>query len=166
MLLAVGRLVSSPTRTSLQSLRALLVEDDPRVRSTLTRVLTRRGCEVIEADSVAAACSLLDGGRFDVVVTDLGLGDGSGTEVIARARHLDPTTPVVVLSGSIDDLEGEPDPRLWRLNKPASSADLIETVSVAGESRRRRRRTSVMRPRRVTAAPVADDDAAARTAAA
>jgi DNA-binding NtrC family response regulator len=127
--------VSPQPRMSLQSVRVLLVDDDPRVRMTLARVLMRRGCQVAEADSVAGARGALDGAPFDVIVTDLGLGDGSGFDVIAHARRLDPRTPVVVLSGSIQHVELADD-LLWRLDKPASSAQLVDAVLAAGVARR------------------------------
>lgn len=114
------------------------MEDDHRVRAALARALLRRGGKVVEADSVAAARGALDGHLFDVIITDLGLGDGSGFDVIAHARRLDPRLPVVVLSGSIEDLEVN-DELLWHLHKPASSAELFDTVLAASRPRRARR---------------------------
>jgi CheY-like chemotaxis protein len=127
--------VSPQPRLTLDAVRVLLVDDDARVRVTLARVLTRRGCLVAEADSVAAARVALDGASFEVLVTDLGLGDGSGYDVIAHARKVDPRTPVVILSGTLDDIDLDDD-LLWCLSKPASSAQLIDTVVEAGRVRR------------------------------
>jgi CheY-like chemotaxis protein len=133
----------SPLR-SQPSLRVLLVDDDARVRKTLTRVLVRRGFTVTEADSVASAQRALAAARHDVVVTDLGLGDGTGIEVMACARRLDAATPVVVLSGSLEPLDLRSGAPTSRLNKPTSSAELIDAVISAAGSRRRRRTSAAV----------------------
>jgi DNA-binding NtrC family response regulator len=122
----------------LASLRILLVDDDDRVRRSVARALVRRGCQVVEADSVQGARDRLEGPGPDVLVTDLGLGDGSGYDVIAAARHRDPSTPVVILSGQIDGLDGAIPAHIWVLSKPVDSVQLSETVDAAARGRRRR----------------------------
>jgi DNA-binding response OmpR family regulator len=133
----------SPQRP-LQLLRVLLVDDDARVRKTLSRVLARGGCAVTEADSVAAAQRELGAARYDVVVTDLGLGDGSGIEVMAFARRADAAAPVIVLSGSLEPLDPRSGAPTSRLNKPTSSAELIDAVTAAAGVRRRRRTSAAV----------------------
>jgi DNA-binding response OmpR family regulator len=133
----------SPQRPP-QLLRVLLVDDDARVRKTLSRVLARGGCAVIEVDSVAAAQRELGAARYDVVVTDLGLGDGSGLEVMAFARRADPAAPVVVLSGSLEPLDPRGGAPTSRLTKPTSSAELIDAVTAAAGVRRRRRTSAAV----------------------
>ena len=69
--------------------RLLLVDDHPDTARTLARLLTRSGYEVRTADSVAAALKLAADESFDLVVSDIGLPDGTGYELMqeARARH-------------------------------------------------------------------------------
>jgi CheY-like chemotaxis protein len=136
--------VSPQTSPQQLHLRILLVDDDSRVRKTLSRVLERRGCVVVEADSVAAAHEALEAGRHDVVVTDLGLGDGSGVEVMARARRIDPATPVIVLTGSLDAMDLRFGAPTARLTKPLGSAELLDAVASAAGSRRRRRTSAAV----------------------
>lgn len=79
----------------------LVVEDEPLVARVLARALSPHGRAVV-AGSTAAACAALDKHAFSAMVVDVGLPDGSGMAVVARARELDPGMLVLVVSGSVD----------------------------------------------------------------
>ena len=79
--------------------RILLVEDEASVRSAYEEALTMAGHEVTAAESGEQALERFGKGRFDLVITDLSLGGISGYEVAKRVKGLDPSTPVVLLSG-------------------------------------------------------------------
>jgi PAS domain S-box-containing protein len=80
---------SPAAATSDASPRLLLVDDHPDTARTLARLLTRSGYEVRTANSVAGALKLAAAEPFDLVVSDIGLPDGTGYELMqeARARH-------------------------------------------------------------------------------
>jgi CheY-like chemotaxis protein len=59
------------------------VEDHEDTRDTLHRLLVRRGHHVSPAGSLRAARELAAAGEFDFVITDLGLPDGDGTELMS-----------------------------------------------------------------------------------
>ncbi|MDB6140774.1 MAG: multi-sensor hybrid histidine kinase [Verrucomicrobiaceae bacterium] len=65
-----------------QGLRLLLVEDHDDSRRVLARLLTRRGYQVAAARSLAEARTCCAEGRFDLLITDLGLPDATGHEVL------------------------------------------------------------------------------------
>ena len=67
-------------------LRILLVEDHPDTARTLHRLLTRGGHEVHLAITAAAALAAADEQTFDLVVSDLGLPDKSGHELMRELR--------------------------------------------------------------------------------
>ncbi|RYD69065.1 MAG: response regulator, partial [Verrucomicrobiaceae bacterium] len=69
--------------------RILLVEDHEPTRSTLLRLLRRHGHEVQGAETLATARALAATGEFELVISDLGLPDGTGHELMAglRADH-------------------------------------------------------------------------------
>jgi CheY-like chemotaxis protein len=67
-------------------LRLLLVEDHVATRQSLMRLLQRRGYEVESAGSVAQARDLAARSSFDLVVSDIGLPDGTGYELMAGLR--------------------------------------------------------------------------------
>ena len=67
-------------------LRVLLVEDHPDTREVLARLLDAANYRVKTASSVAAALQLAAAERFDVVVSDLGLPDGTGYDLMKQLR--------------------------------------------------------------------------------
>ena len=67
-------------------LRVLLVEDHPDTREVLARLLDTANYAVKTASSVAAALQLAAAERFDVVVSDLGLPDGTGYDLMKQLR--------------------------------------------------------------------------------
>ena len=69
-------------------LRILLVEDHADTREALADLLRMYGHDVQVAGSVAAALETAAAGRFDLVVSDLGLPDGSGLDLMPRIRAL------------------------------------------------------------------------------
>jgi DNA-binding NtrC family response regulator len=78
----------------------LLVEDRESLRRVLERALAGEGHAVVAEDDLPGAVARIDGGeRFDLVLTDLKLPAGSGLELLARSKSLEPETPVVVLTG-------------------------------------------------------------------
>lgn len=85
----------------------LIVEDDPVTREFFARCV--QSCaELSLVDAVATiqqACAALDvhGGRIDVLLTDLGLPDGSGLDVIRYALQCNPTIEPLVVSMFGDD---------------------------------------------------------------
>ena len=65
----------------------LLVEDHEDTRSCLSRLLLRCGHDVAAAENVRDALLLLDNLRFDVLLSDIGLPDGDGLQLVAAAKR-------------------------------------------------------------------------------
>ncbi|HXU69945.1 MAG TPA: sigma-54 dependent transcriptional regulator [Polyangia bacterium] len=82
----------------------LVVDDERLIRTSLERALAGLGHETEAADSLAAATGALTRTRFDLVVLDLKLPDGSGLDVVRRLAVEAPETKVVVISahGTVD----------------------------------------------------------------
>jgi two-component system response regulator LytT len=78
-------------------LKALVVDDEPLVRSELTYTLqsVARGCLVREADSGREALDLLQRSDFDIVFLDIHMPELTGIEAAEAIKHL-PTRPYVV----------------------------------------------------------------------
>ncbi len=68
-------------------LRLLLVEDHEPTLLVLTRLLTRAGHAVSSASRVAAARELASRQTFDLMISDIGLPDGTGIELMKELRH-------------------------------------------------------------------------------
>ncbi len=71
---------------SPQGLRILLVEDHESTLAVLGKLLSAMQHQVTPARSVAAAEKALEGGSFDLLISDLGLPDGLGYELMQRAK--------------------------------------------------------------------------------
>jgi CheY-like chemotaxis protein len=67
-------------------LRILLVEDHDDTRAMLARLLGSFGCDVTAASSVREAKALADREDFDLLLSDIGLPDGTGLDVMRHAR--------------------------------------------------------------------------------
>jgi CheY-like chemotaxis protein len=96
---------NAPTATpaEVQPLRILIVEDHQDTATVMSRLLTRLGHSVQATDTVASAVDMVRGGSFDVILSDIGLPDGSGVDFIKQVRVFSPV-PAVALSGfGMDD---------------------------------------------------------------
>jgi two-component system, NtrC family, response regulator HydG len=78
--------------------RILVVDDQDMMRDSLAATLVREGHEVIAATDGAAAVSRLNGGRFDLMITDLKMPKMTGIELLAEAKKLRPEMPVVLMT--------------------------------------------------------------------
>ncbi len=72
--------------TPLAPLRLLVVEDHEATMQVLSRLLTSSGHEVTQARTMAQALAAAALARFDLVISDLGLPDGSGTELMEKLK--------------------------------------------------------------------------------
>jgi len=81
------------------SARLLIVEDERAIRLALSGLLRREGYEVEQAETGAEAERRLAAEPFDLVLTDLALGEGpSGMDVLRSVRRDQPETPVVMIT--------------------------------------------------------------------
>jgi len=93
------RVPHKPTK----SLRILLVEDHGDTRRTLERLLSHFGHEISTAETIASALKIVQSQDFDVVLSDIGLPDGSGYEVISRAKQRQSVKGVALTGFGTDD---------------------------------------------------------------
>ena len=102
-------LQTSPVRSSgfaePASVRALVVEDEPKVADALRRGLQNEAFEVELAHTLEGALVHLADGAFDVILLDVMLPDGDGFDLLStlRSRHVE--TPVLMLTArdAVDD---------------------------------------------------------------
>jgi HAMP domain-containing protein/signal transduction histidine kinase/ActR/RegA family two-component response regulator len=80
----------SPTFAERQPMRILLVEDHEDTNRSLTSLLRRRGYHVQSALTFQSALELGARGEFDVLISDLGLPDGSGIDLIQKLASKPP----------------------------------------------------------------------------
>jgi len=95
--------VAVETRPDATGVRILLVEDHPNTAEVLARLLALNDHHVHVAGSVQEAIDVFSRGEFDLIVSDLGLPDGTGIDLLVRLRATS-AVPAIALTGY-----GQPD---------------------------------------------------------
>ncbi len=116
----------------LDGLLTLLVDDDVDVRESTRDLLEMQGAEVVAVETAATALMLLREERFDVLLSDVGLGtDEDGLSLMREVERLCPNLPILLMSGLPSDLlarrYGVP-PATRVLRKPFMDWELTEAV--------------------------------------
>jgi two-component system, OmpR family, response regulator len=120
------------------AMRVLVVDDHAEVRELVERALLRDGHQVSGAGSVAAARAELAAHRFELLLLDLGLPDGSGQELCHELRAMGADLPVLVLTATsavasrVEVLDAGADDYL---SKPFAVAELRARVRALGRRR-------------------------------
>lgn len=90
----------NPEAPAPSGLRLLVVEDHHDTLATLTRLLTRRGYIVRTAGSIAECLDVSREYEYDVLISDIGLPDGRGTELLVQLNALHGNRPpAIAMSG-------------------------------------------------------------------
>ena len=80
--------------------RLLFVDDEPNIRTLLSAILKQRGFDVISASTVSEALNLIATQEFDVLLSDLNIGEaGDGFTVVSAMRRTHPNTATFILTG-------------------------------------------------------------------
>src|SRR3970040_3024889 len=83
----------------------LIADDDPGLRESLERTLTREGYKVVLASDGNAPLERLQGGGIDLVLTDLKMPGLTGIEVLRAAKAIAPDADVILLTafGTVEE---------------------------------------------------------------
>jgi signal transduction histidine kinase len=127
---------AEPGPATLAGLRVLVVDDDPRVRDAVARLLALEGIETVLAEDGQAALERLRGERgFDLVLSDVAMPILDGPTLRERLRQEQPGLPVLLMTGQDSALTEGGDRTLPPLRKPLEPAALraaIRTLCRAG----------------------------------
>ncbi|SFD37105.1 response regulator receiver modulated diguanylate cyclase/phosphodiesterase with PAS/PAC sensor(s) [Massilia yuzhufengensis] len=129
----------SPTLDTDSQPRLLLVDDEPRLLSSLYELLKGRGYQLTTASSGAEALAHLSRLRFDLVLLDLRLPDIGGHEIMDFINEKGIDADVIVMSGEvgIDAAIGALKRGAYDyLRKPYAREELLHTVTKALKGRR------------------------------
>jgi len=123
----------------LNSLRILTVEDEADSREMLEMILRSRGAEVVSVSSVREALHVLNsnGWKPDVLVSDLGMPEEDGYDLIRKLRARAPeecgALPAIAITGYAGKEESKralDAGYQTQLSKPVNWNDLIETIAL------------------------------------
>jgi CheY-like chemotaxis protein len=113
-------------------LTILVIDDDERVRSLLRDILLFGGHQVVEAPDGISGVGYLEKGRFDLVLTDLGMPRMNGWEVAKWIKKEIPQVPVGLITGWGIDLDEEKISESgvdFIIGKPFQMSEVLETVN-------------------------------------
>lgn len=130
--------------------RVLVVDDEEIALQNLDHVLSREGYEVVTASSGAQALSCLDGGHFDVVLTDLRMEAVDGMDVLRHSRSKDPLTEVIMITAhasAATAVEAMRQGAFYYLAKPFRLEDVRKVVAEAAEKVDLKRENRLLRER-------------------
>ena len=153
------------------SARLLLLEDDPAIARTVAYALERDGLTVTHSLLVHDARQQLQRTRFDLLVLDVGLPDGSGLDLLRDVRSAAPTAaiPVLMLSAHGEEIDRVLGLELGAddyLTKPFSPRELAARVKAllrrAGHGNGNGNGHPAAAPATSAAAPFHDDEAGQR----
>jgi putative two-component system response regulator len=83
-------------------LRILIVDDEPPIRSLLSRFLGSRGFQTAQAGSGEQALAMLNQDRFSLVLSDVKMPGMSGMSLLSEVRRINPEIGVLMLTGCED----------------------------------------------------------------
>jgi signal transduction histidine kinase/ActR/RegA family two-component response regulator len=126
----------------LSGIKVLVVDDQPDARDMIKRVLEDCDADVVTAGSAAEALRAVEEGRPDVLVSDIGMPDVDGYELLRRIRALGPPPgghlPAIALTAfarSEDRTRALRAGFLAHVAKPVEPSELLATVaSVVGRA--------------------------------
>jgi two-component system response regulator HydG len=116
----------------------LVADDDPGLRESLERTLTREGYKVVLASDGRAALERVQAGGVDLIVTDLRMPGLTGLELLRAAKAIMPDVDVILLTafGTVEEaVKAMKDGAYDFLTKPFRREQLIKLVDKALERR-------------------------------
>jgi len=114
--------------------KVLIIDDEESIRFTFDRFLRTNSHEVTSARNCAEALVNLSEAKFDVVVADILLEDGTGIDILREIRSKGMTCPVIMITGAPNVDSAAEAVRLGAfdyLRKPVSEKALLHIVGMS-----------------------------------
>lgn len=111
------------------SKRILLADDQPEVRETVRLLLGMDGHSVEEASNGQEALGLFAPDRFDLVITDYAMPLMRGDELATNIKHVAPSQPILMITGSAELFGGCAAAVDGYLQKPFGCEELRRAVA-------------------------------------
>lgn len=132
----IPRLRPVASKQSGAPLRILLVEDHPETRAALSELLQRLSHDVTTADSVGSALAAAEAHDFDLIISDLGLPDGTGTGLMKELLKRKPLKGIALSGyGMESDIRNTREAGFFaHLTKPIDFDQLQQVINVGRSS--------------------------------
>jgi signal transduction histidine kinase/ActR/RegA family two-component response regulator len=118
--------------------RILVIDDEEFVRSVLSRTLAQADHQVTLAEDGGKGVQIFKEGKFDIVLTDLGMPGVSGWEVCRMIKEVSPRTPVGMITGWGDERNRSKMEEYgldFFISKPFDLAQILNVVAETMESK-------------------------------
>jgi CheY-like chemotaxis protein/predicted regulator of Ras-like GTPase activity (Roadblock/LC7/MglB family) len=119
-------------------MRVLIVDDEASVRLAIERRLRAESIATVQASNVKQAVDRLRAEPFDVVLCDLRMPGGDGSELVTWLSSYSPSTRIIVMSAYVTDefrATFGSAPGLVILEKPLELGGLVEVLDQFGPRR-------------------------------
>jgi DNA-binding response OmpR family regulator len=127
----------------MENTRLLLVDDESSIRLTLGTILERRGFQVTAVGTVSEALAAMQESKYDVLVSDLNIGQPyDGFTIASAMRRLQPTVATVMITGfpafeaALESIRQQVDDYVL---KPADIEELVSRIEAKLQSRKQYR---------------------------
>src|SRR5499425_698977 len=130
--------------------RVLIIDDDESMLELAEFHLQAQGYEAARAETGEKGLKLVEGGRFDVVLTDLQLPDLGGIEVVKRLKEISPESEIIMISGygSVSKVvEATKAGAFYFVEKPVEFEELVVLIDKAIEHRQQAEEIKQLRGR-------------------
>lgn len=119
--------------------KILIVDDMEVILVSLKILFSREGYDVSTASSYDDAMGKMSVTDFDLVLTDINMGEKTGIDVLKEVRKKDPVCPVILHTGA-PDIKGESEAKRLGafdyLSKPIEREILLQSVRMGLRSKR------------------------------
>ena len=85
-----------------ENYKVLVVDDNHHMRQILCEFLKDQGYSITTVKNGEDAIDKLSAHHFDIVLTDLNMGQLNGIDVLKKTKELSPHTPVIITTGNSD----------------------------------------------------------------
>jgi DNA-binding response OmpR family regulator len=118
--------------------KVLLVDDEEEFRTTVEKLLVRRGFDVVTAPDGAHAMRVVLRGGIDVAIVDVKMPGVDGIGTLRELKRIQPDLQVIILTGHLlksTEQEGLKLGACAYLTKPCTVAEIVESLDAAVAAR-------------------------------
>ncbi len=119
-----------------EKVNILIIDDLPEVSIVLSEILSNEGHQICSFNSGTRGIEAFKKGDYGILITDLGMPDASGWEVINTARQIKPDVIIGVVTGwDISEKEIKQKGVDFLINKPFELNEIVQAVAKALKSK-------------------------------
>jgi PAS domain S-box-containing protein len=134
--LTIGKMVPFDCPASIEGLKILVVDDEPDARMLLCAILEQCGAEVKTCENAAQTLLMLEDFKPDILVSDIGLPEVDGYELIRKIRENEngtgkrlPAAALTAFARTEDRLKALSAGFNMHITKPVEPAELIVVIA-------------------------------------